>query len=447
MLDARVVRAPPPDLTWPPGTRAAAASRRSPAGSSGSERARGRAPGRAPVPCRPADRGRADRRRRAAGGRARPGCLPRTERSCPGCGLRTSSAAGRGPEEVAVVAALVAQGLRAGGRGGDRAGSARTAGGRGVLTPHHTRRGILLGLFEEHSHRLVRSPAAWRTPRPSRPRSSPCAGRSPGSTRRSTTSESTPGWLRHVSVRASAATGDAVVVLVMTAGSTGRSGSLGRDPSPGDEHRGVVANVPPRGQRALRPGVRGDLRDRTPSRSPRAPSRSRSRRASFFQVNPAVAGAHAGRIERRRPGARGAGARPLAERGRRRVGAASRRGDGPSSSWRRPPPRPRTPRRTRKSHAPGRIEVANARVEDATGPSSPAALVVVVNLPERAGDKVRNALRERPPDSSFYVSCDPRSSPGMPRHSEHSPRLESVTPFDLMPQTPCGGTGGLAPQG
>jgi 23S rRNA (uracil1939-C5)-methyltransferase len=81
---------------------------------------------------------------------------------------------------------------------------------------------------------------------------------------------------------------------------------------------------------------------------------------------------------------------------------------------------------------PGRVEV------EAPGLLREGPSVVVVN-PPRSGlpHPVLDAMRERSPECLLYVSCDPQTlARDVAALIGLGFRLESVAPFDLMPQTP-----------
>ena len=85
------------------------------------------------------------------------------------------------------------------------------------------------------------------------------------------------------------------------------------------------------------------------------------------------------------------------------------------------------------------MEVVRARVEDAIEGALAHGPAVVVANPPRSGlsETVRGALAKAEPVLLLYVSCDPGSlSRDAAALRDSALALESVTPFDLMPQTP-----------
>jgi tRNA/tmRNA/rRNA uracil-C5-methylase (TrmA/RlmC/RlmD family) len=77
-----------------------------------------------------------------------------------------------------------------------------------------------------------------------------------------------------------------------------------------------------------------------------------------------------------------------------------------------------------------------AQLNDQLGQIQADTAVVIVDPPATGlGPDVREGLRRHPPATLFYVSCNP---PTLARDlAELGPafRLESVTPFDMFPQT------------
>ena len=360
---------------------------------------------------------------------------------CPGCGLRTSSAASRRAlKRSRLVRALVAQGLPA-----DLVAETVPApvedGWRhkAFLTPRHTRRGILLGLFEEHSHRLL--------PIPGCPAHAPPVEAALLAVRQALARVDSSiyderkhaGWLRHVSVRASSATGDAVVVLVMTERQYAPERALVEEILRVARNVvGVVANVhPERGNAPYGPEF-VSISGTDALEEASGPFSLKVSAGSFFQVNPAVAAVMQDRIGEAAAtapagmaldlyGGVGVASVRLAASGRPVVlveASAASATDAEANV---------------KRHAPGRVEVTRARVEDALEGLLTRAPSVVVANPPRGGlaEKARNALRAAAPSLLLYVSCDPLSlARDAAAFQDSALALESVTPFDLMPQTP-----------
>ena len=372
---------------------------------------------------------------------------------CPGCGLRTSSPGDRlAFKTQRVVRALAEAGFPTE-VVAPCVAAPREDGWRhkAFLTPRHGRRGITLGLFEEHSHRLVEIAGC--------PAHAPAVESALAAVRRAferlnpriydARAHDAPrrrGWLRHVMVRASRATGEAVVVLVVVDREGGDARALAAAIREAAPHVvGVVANV--HGERGNAPfgpsfeTVSGS--DALTEAS--GPHRLRVSAGSFFQVNPEMADVVQHAVETAAAtaapglaldlyGGVGPTAVRLAAAGRSVVLVEM---PGPSEA----------DARHNLAGAPtGRVRVVAARVEDVAadllagkGAAEGERRALVVGNPPRSGlgERVRAALVAAPVPLLVYVSCDPESHARDARALVAGPyRLKSVVPFDLMPQTP-----------
>ena len=359
---------------------------------------------------------------------------------CPGCGLRTLGLAARLEEKRRHVAEALSQarfdpGLVAACVPSPTEDGWRT---KAYLVPRRTRRGILLGIYEEGTHDLVEiegcpvhAPAVERTLRGVRI-ALQHLGADVFDERRGT------GRLRGISVRASAATGDAIVVLVVATRDHRADRALA------DEVRrrappvvGVVRNVHPEpGNQPFGPLFEPVVgRDAIEEAS--GPFLLKVSAGSFFQVNPAVAALLVERLRAEAAaappgravdlyGGVGAAAVALAAEGRETVlveasPAAAKDARANALRW-----------------APGRVDVVAARAEDALASLEGRPTVVVAN-PPRSGlsPEVRGAIARSGAAAVLYVSCDPRSlARDMAEFRAAGLEPASVTPFDMIPQTP-----------
>jgi 23S rRNA (uracil-5-)-methyltransferase RumA len=371
--------------------------------------------------------------------RVRDACPHRDE--CPGCGMRTTALDRRLEfKRARIVDALAAAGV-------DGVDVAETVAApsedgwrhKAYVTPRRTRKGIVVGLFEEGTHRLV--------PIDGCPAHAVPVERAVEGVRRALTmvgpsvydERSRLGWLRHVSVRASHARGSTVVTLVV------------RDEGGGDARRlaDEIVKHAPHVVGVVR-NVHGD-----PGNAPYGPSFEVVRgvgeieeasgafrlvvsAGSFFQVNPPAASALADAVEREALlgppgwaldvyGGVGATALRLA-RSRDRVVLVES-----------PGPAARDAERNAGRHAPGRVEVLARRAEAALPRLLSDRPAVVVLNPPRGGlsEAARAGIAAAPPPLLLYVSCGPESlARDAGDFAAAGLAVSRITPFDLMPQTP-----------
>jgi 23S rRNA (uracil1939-C5)-methyltransferase len=360
---------------------------------------------------------------------------------CPGCGLRTTDARRRREfKRERLVAALGAAGF--GSVPVAETVPAPTEDGwrhKAYLTARRTRRGLFLGLYEESSHRLLGIEGCLAHA-PGVERALLGARQALGRLDPPTYDErSRQGWLRYVAVRASAATGEALVTLVARDRAYEGDRALAEEIRARAPHvAGVVLNVhgapgnAPFGSEFLPLDGAGEIEERS------GDLRLRVSAGSFFQVNPA-AGARlhddVRRIAALAPpgpaldlyGGVGATALRLAADGRRVTLVEA------------PGPAAEDALHNARGFASGVVRVRPGRVETEISRAVDDPPAFVVANPPRSGlppEVVEGIARSGAPLLA-YVSCDPRT---LARDSAalagRGYRLESVTPYDLMPQTP-----------
>lgn len=360
---------------------------------------------------------------------------------CPGCGLRTTEAGRRreGKRER-LVAALAAAGL---GHApvADTVAAPAEDGWRhkAYLTARRSRRGLFLGLYEEHSHRLLGIEGCLAH--------APAVERALAGVRQALHRVDPPtydersgqGWLRYVAVRASAATGEALVTLVAKDRRFEGDRSLAAEIRARARHvAGVVLNVhaapgnAPFGSEFLPLDGAESLEEQS------GPFRLRVSAGSFFQVNPAVGGRIQDDVRRvaalAPPGPAldlygGVGATAL------RLAADARRVTMIES----PGPAAEDALHNARSLETGVVRVRPGRVEQELPRALEDPPVVVVANPPRSGlapDVIEGVARSSAVLFA-YVSCEPRTlARDVAALGARGYRLESVTPYDLMPQTP-----------
>ncbi len=360
---------------------------------------------------------------------------------CPGCGLRTSSPANR----RAFLRDRVAAAFQTAGLG--EAPLAETVAApaadgwrhKAFLTARRTRRGIFLGLFEEQTHHLLsvegclaHAPAVESTLKGIRvalQRANPSIY----------DERAGEGWLRTVAVRASSLSGETLVTLVATARSSDEERALGEEiRARSNRVAGVVLNVhPDRGNAPF--GARfvplGGVTalDEASGAWPLKVSAG-----SFFQVNPAVAATLHDAVRAAAAtaphgpaldlyGGVGATSVRLAADGRQvtLVEAPGSAAEDAAANVAR--------------HAPGRVEVVAGRVEESWPRIAGTRPSVVVSNPPRSGlsPAVREGIAALGPAVIVSVACDPGPlAKDAVAWTARGYRLESVTPFEMMPQTP-----------
>lgn len=366
--------------------------------------------------------------------------------TCPGCGLRTTA----GPARLAFKSDRVRSALARVGLGGvavDATVAAPAEDGwrhKAYLTARRTRRGIQLGLFAAGTHRLVRVEGCLAH--------APHVEATLAGVRRalaevdpSVYDERTRrGWLRAVAVRGSSV-GDRRTLVTLVA--TARAPDVPVTPDPATalaqailRHDPAVAgaglNVHPAagnapfGETFLHLAGADHLTEGSGGHALRVGA------GAFFQVNPAVGAAILDRVTAQAAtlppglaldlyGGVGATSVRLAAAGRSVV-LVEARGPAASDAVGNLAPFPSA-------------SVVAARVEDAGGSLPWAESRLVVVNPPRSGllPAVVEGLRHATAATLCYVSCDPDSlARDLARLTAAGRRVLSVTPFDLMPQTP-----------
>jgi len=360
---------------------------------------------------------------------------------CPGCGLRTTSPERRRTflrdrlvaalAKVGIAESLVEPTVAAPSSDGWR--------WKAFLTARRTKRGLFLGLYEENTHHLLGIHGCLVH--------APSVEKALGGVRRALKEMNPPaydersgvGWLRYVSVRASASRGDAVVTLVATDDAYEGAAALAQAIQTFTPHvTGVVLNVhAERGNAPLGEeffpllGVPHLLENSGPFELRVSPG-------SFFQVNPEVGGQIHDRVAaaaRTAPpggaldlyGGVGCTALRLAADGRSVVLVENA---GPAAE---------DAGENARRHGAGRVTVRAGRVEDLLAEVLESRPSVVALNPPRSGlhAQALAALTLRRVPLLAYTSCDPGSlARDLAGLQGAGYRLQSVTPFELMPQTP-----------
>ncbi len=310
---------------------------------------------------------------------------------------------------------------------------------KAFLTARRTRRGIFLGLFEEQTHHLLsvegclaHAPAVESTLKGIRvalQRVDPSIY----------DERSGQGWLRTVAVRASSLSGETLVTLVATARSSDAERALA------DEIRlrsnrvaGVVLNVHPDkgnapfGSRFVPLGGLTALDEQSGTWPLKVSA------GSFFQVNPVVA---AMLHEAVRAAAATAPPGPALDL-YGGVGATSIRleADGRTVTLVEAPGSAAEDAAANVArYCPGKVEVIAGRVEETWPQLTALRPSVVVANPPRSGlpPAVREGIAALGPAVIVSVACDPGPlAKDALAWAAKGYRLESVTPFEMMPQTP-----------
>ena len=370
---------------------------------------------------------------------------------CPGCGLRTTATGRRRTSKRdRVVHALASVGL-------SRAPVADTVPApaedgwryKAYLTARRTRRGLFLGLFEEHSHRLLGIEGCHAH--------APAVERALAGVRHALRQADPPtydersglGWLRYVSVRASHATGEALVLLVVKDRRFAGDRALAADIRARLPHvAGVVLNVHETPGNAPMGAEFVTLEGADAIEEQSGPFRLRVAAGSFFQVNPVMGArihddvARIASTAQAGPaldlyGGVGATALRLATAGRRVTLVES---PGPAALDALHNVRMWDAARERAGESgSGAVRVRPGRVEDELPRVLDDAPTVVVANPPRSGlaPAVIDGVARSGATLLAYVSCEPRTLARDAVTLEACGfRLESVTPYDLMPQTP-----------
>ena len=367
------------------------------------------------------------------------GCPHGTE--CPGCGLRTTSPDRRRAFlRERLVTALVAKGIDEQVIGA-LVPAPRSDGWRwkAFLTARRTKRGLFLGLYEENTHHLLGIQGCLVHAEP--------VERALAGTRRALKEMNPPaydersglGWLRYVSVRASASRGDAVVTLVATDDQFPGAAALAQAIQTFAPHvTGVVLNVhADRGNAPLGSAFVALLGSEHLEEAA-GPFEVRVSAGSFFQVNPDVGNLIHDQVAaaaRTAPpggaldlyGGVGATALRLAADGRSVVLIESQ---GPAAE---------DARENARRHGAGRVGVRAGKVEDLLAEAVQTRPAFVAMNPPRSGlhAQALAVLAARTVPLLAYTSCDPTSlARDILGLQAGGYRLESVTPFELMPQTP-----------
>lgn len=361
---------------------------------------------------------------------------------CPGCGLRTTSAAARRTFlRGRIVAALAKEGLA-------EVNVLETVAApledgwrhKAFLTARRTSRGVFLGLYEEHSHRLLGIDGC--------PAHAESVERALYAVRQALARTNPPiyderskeGWLRYVAVRASLTTGEAIVTFIATGRDFAAEQALMdliRRLAP--HVSGFVVNVheapgnAPFGQRFAPLAGNPYLTEKS------GPFELRVSAGSFFQVNPAMgerlhdAVARAARTAPAGPaldlyGGVGCTALRLASDGRAVTLIESFGSAAEDALWNARGAEGRPPA----------FEVRAERVETALGSGTIVKPTVVVVNPPRSGlsTEVLERIRDWKPALLLYVACDPRPlARDLAALVRDGASVESVEPFEMMPQT------------
>lgn len=358
---------------------------------------------------------------------------------CPGCGLRTTSAtARRAFLRARVVDALAKEGLSSV-RVLETVAAPESDGWRhkAFLTVRRTRRGIFLGLYEEHSHRLLGIEGC--------PAHAPSVERALAGVRQALRRVDPPvyderskeGWLRYVAVRSSRTDGGAIVTLVATDRDFGLEKALVDEIRRAAPHVvGVSINVhdapgnAPFGVRFASIAGAAFLTEQS------GPHALRVSAGSFFQVNPAMAVrlhdavAAAARTAGAGPavdlyGGVGCTALRLAADGRTVTLVESIGPAADDARW--------------NAEAVGAaVTVRTEKVEIASASGELGRPTVVIANPPRSGlpAGVVDRLTAWRPEVLVYVACDPRPlARDLRLLAGHGGAIESVEPYEMMPQT------------
>jgi 23S rRNA (uracil1939-C5)-methyltransferase len=361
---------------------------------------------------------------------------------CPGCGLRTTSAAARRSFlRERVVTALAKEGL-AGVTVLETVAAPVEDGWRhkAFLTARRTSRGVFLGLYEEHSHRLLGIDGCPAHAQPVE-RALYAVRQALARTNPSIYDErSKEGWLRYVAVRASSTTGEALVTFVATGRDfAGEQALMDLIRRLAPHVSGFVVNVheapgnAPFGPRFAPLAGNAHLIEKS------GPFEVRVSAGSFFQVNPAMgerlhdAVARAARTAPAGPaldlyGGVGCTALRLASDGRAVTLVESFGSAAEDAAWNGRGPEGGTPA----------FEVRAERVESALASGTIVPPTVVVVNPPRSGlsAEVLERVRGWKPALLLYVACDPRPlARDLATLTRDGAVVESVEPFEMMPQT------------
>lgn len=360
---------------------------------------------------------------------------------CPGCGLRTTAE----PARRALLRDRVSQALAREGLGDVDVRPtvpAPAADGwrhKAFLTARRTRRGIFLGLYEEHSHRLLGIEGC--------PAHAPAVERALGAARRALAAVDPPiydersreGWLRYVAVRAAGAEPAALVTLVATRREFAWEQALVdaiRRLAP--QVVGIVLNVQDAPGNAPF-GARFSTLAGTPHLTERSgPFTLRVSAGSFFQVNPAMGETLHDTVA---AAARSAPAgRALDLYGG--VGCTTLRlaRDGRAVTLVESSPSAVEDARANATTAglSDAIRILGDRVESIPIPTGAERPSVVIVNPPRSGLSVEvlSGLERAAPPLLLYVACDPRPlARDLARLRGAGATIESVVPFEMMPQT------------
>lgn len=368
------------------------------------------------------------------------GCFHGAE--CPGCGLRTTApGARRAFLRDRVAKALAAEGLAQVPvletvAAPDEDGWRHKA----YLTARRTKRGIFLGLYEEHSHRLLGIEGCPAHAEP--------VERALAAVRQALRRVDPPiydersreGWLRYVTVRASLADGSALVTLVTASRAFAPERALADEIRRIDKDvSGIVVNVhegagnTPFGARFVPIAGNPFLFEAT------GPFRVRVSAGSFFQVNPAVGSRlHDGVAAAARTAPPGPAADLYGGVGCTALRLAA---DGrPVTLVEAPGPAADDARwNVRSIPEPGAlVDVRPERVETAIEADGFPVPTVVVANPPRSGlsAPVLDRIRRWKPALLVYVACDPRPlARDLAAFAADGALIESVEPYELMPQT------------
>lgn len=383
--------------------------------------------------------GRIDRVAAASPDRVDDRCPHGTE--CPGCGLRTTSPSRRRAFlRERLVAALSKAGIDE--NLIEPTVAAPNADGwrwKAFLTARRTKRGLFLGLYEENTHHLLGIQGC--------PVHAPSVEKALGGARRALKEMNPPaydersgqGWLRYVSVRASASRGDAVVTLIATDDRFEGAAALAQAIQTFAPHvTGVVLNVHAERGNAPLGSAFVPLLGVPHLEEASGPFELRVSPGSFFQVNPEVGSLIHDRVAAAARTAPPGGALDLYGG----VGSTALRlaADGRTVTLiESAGPAAEDAQENARRHGAGRVTVLAGKVEDLLAAALESRPVVVALNPPRSGlhAAALAALTARRVGLLAYTSCDPASlARDVAGLTAAGYRLQSVTPFELMPQTP-----------